>query len=304
MKKILYFILPLLIFFVGCSQNSSEKSQKPQVVVTTFAIYDVAKSIAQDDIDVSMLIPFGKEVHSFEPTPKDIIKLKKSAYFFYNGAGLEPWAEKFADGNKGVDLSRYVDLKKATTSHHHHGDKEHGAIDPHYWLDFENMQKIADTIAHYYAQLLPQKKELFFKRAQKYKKMLQELDKKYKRVFNTTCKKKEIFVNHNAYSYLASRYGFGVDSLVGLSPEAQPSPKVIEETIKQIRKEGVKVVFCENFENKNILESVARDTGVKMEILKPLANITADDAKKGESYQSLMLQNLKKIADALECDGV
>jgi len=301
MKKIFYFILLLVILFTGCSQDSSKKAQKPHVVVTTFAIYDVAKYIADKEIEVSMLIPFGKEVHSFEPTPKEIIKLKKAAYFFYNGAGLEPWAEKFANGSKGIDLSRYVTLKK---SQHHHAHHQHGAVDPHYWLDFNNMQKIADTIAKYYIKLLPQKKELFLKKAKEYKAMLEDLDRQYRHVLNSTCKKKEIFVNHNAYSYLASLYGFEVDSLVGLSPEAQPSPKTIEETIKQIKKEGVKTVFCESFENKNILESVARDTGVKMQILKPLANITADDAKKGVTYKSLMLENLQKIANALECDGV
>ncbi len=298
------FLVFISLFFLACS-SEVRKSDRAVVVVTTFAIYDVAKHIGGDTIEVDMLIPFGKESHSFEPTPKDIVKLKEASIFFYNGAGLEPWAKRFDDGKKGVDLSRYVKLAKAHDHHHEHESAHnHEGIDPHYWLDVENMQKIVDVMLDRFSMIAPEAKEAFEERAKRYKEMLHKLDERYIKELSNNCRKKEIFVNHNAYSYLARRYGFEVDSLVGLSPEAEPSPKVIERTIKQIREENIKVIFCESFENSSVLRSVAKDTNVKVEILHPLANITADEAAQGATYESLMLDNLQKLSQALECDAI
>ena len=298
MKKILTIILTIFVaFFNGCS-NKNEKNSKPLVAVSTFAIYDVTKHIAKEDVDVFLLLPPGKEVHSFEPTPKDIIKIKKASLFIYNGAGLEPWCEKFSSKNS-LDLSKYVTLKDFDKSHHHHIHNEH-TKDPHYWLDFSNMKKIADTITNKLSKISPQKKEIFKKRATNYKKMLDELDTKFSKELSI-CKNKEIFVNHNAYSYLASRYGFEVHSLVGLSSQAQPNPKTIQKIIKEIKEKGIKVIFFENFENSSVLKMIAKDTGVSLETLQPLANLTADEAKKHLTYKDIMLQNLKKLKKALSC---
>ncbi len=100
------------------------------MTVSTFALYDIAKQVGGNNVDVRMVIPFGVEVHSFEPTPKTIISIQKSALFFYSGAELEPWIIKLAQGKNMRDMSRYVDLremKEACEEHeeeHHHHDRE------------------------------------------------------------------------------------------------------------------------------------------------------------------------------------
>ena len=129
------------------------------------------------------------------------------------------------------------------------------------------------------------------------------MDRAYKKELGK-CKKDELFVNHNAYGYLASKYGFDVHSLVGLSPDAEPDPKTVQKILDEIRKEGVKFIFYEPFENSAVLESIAKDAGVKTLPLQPLGNITADEAAKGLGYKEIMLENLHKIAQGLECNGL
>jgi zinc transport system substrate-binding protein len=301
MKKIILLTVAVLTF-LGCSKKEATLDDSLKVATTTFAVYDAAKYVGGEFFEVYMIIPPGKEIHTFEPTPKEIVKLKKSVLVFYNGAGLEPWAKQFVLATQGVDLSQYVVLQKMGHSHQHAHTHTHlGGVDPHYWLDIDNMKKITDVIAQRFSALKQKQKTYFVNRASEYKAMLDSLDENFKKHLHT-CKKKEIFVNHNAYSYLARRYGFMVDSLVGLSPEAQPSPKKVESILEAIKKEDAKVVFVESFENASVLKSIANEKGITVDTLYPLANITAQQAKEDASYHSLMLQNLDKLKKALECN--
>ena len=293
----LFFAILFLVVLVGCTGSSKVKKLKPLAVVSTYALYDVAKAIGAEDIEVIMLIEAGKEIHSYEPTPKQIAYLQEADLFFYSGAGLEPWAKKLDTANKGVALSSYV---KLLPFHAHHNNKKF-AHDPHYWLDFSNMQIVADVIAKRFSKLLVAKSKEFTHRANIYKESLHKLDEAFKKGLRG-CQKSVIVVNHNAYSYLATRYGFKVDALTGLSADAQPSPKVVQQILKKIKQEGMGVVFFEHFENNTVLKSLADDAGVKLETLEPLANVTAKEAAQGVSYADLMFQNLTKLREALECN--
>ena len=301
MQRFITLFLILLLFFAGCS-TSHEENRNVSVVTTTYAIYDAAKQIGGSDVDVSMLIPPGREIHTFEPTPQDIIKLKKADLILYNGAGLEPWSKRFDFGTKGVDLSRYVHLRKFKEDHHDH-HALHNDNDPHYWLDFDNMKKVAEVIANKLGEREPAKKSLFVKRAKGYERMLDDLDAAYKRSL-TNCKKDTIFVNHNAYSYLASRYSIKVHSLVGLSPDAEPDPKTVQKILEEIAKEHTKVIYYEPFENSAVLNSIAKDAGVKTMPLQPLGNITAEEATKHLGYKEIMIENLHKLSKGLECNAI
>ena len=94
------FILVVVVFILQMyiSKQDSEsqvKNQKPTVALSTFALYDIAKNISQDSLDLVMILPFGVDAHSFEPTPKLMAKIMQSELVVYSGAGLEPWTESF-----------------------------------------------------------------------------------------------------------------------------------------------------------------------------------------------------------------
>ena len=297
MKFFISFLIVIGIFIGGCSKK--ESNQEQVVATSTFSLYDITKHIAKDSIKVIHILPFGVDPHSFEPTPKLMANLEKSRLIIYSGAGLEPWIDNFVFKNKAIDMSKFVHLKKLDNHSHHH-KHQHLVYDPHYWLDIDNMKIAVNVITDELIKIKPQKKDFYLQNKREYLAQLTRLEDE----FNTklkSCKKNEIIVNHNAFSYLASKYNFFVKSLTGLSPEAQPSAKDIQSILTDIKKEGIDVVFFEHFVSDRTMKSIAKDSGVRLDVLQPLGNITADEAKKNMSYIDIMRDNLTKISKALKC---
>lgn len=294
----------ILVLLLPNPLNAKDETKKLSIAASTFALYDIAKHISGSSAEVFMILPFGVDAHSYELTPKEMLKINKSDLVLYNGAGLEPWVDGFSFKNRALDISKHVKLKELEDEHEHHHagvhHKEQHSIDPHYWQDLDNMKLAAELIAKELIALLPKHADEYAKNRDSYIKMLQNLDAEYKKKLSS-CKLDTIIVNHNAFSYLAQRYNFHIEALSTLSPEAEPSAKTMIELIKHIKEHKVGTVFFESFASDRAIKSIAKETKVKVDMLQPLGNITADDAKANLSYEDIMRQNLQKIAQALEC---
>lgn len=303
--KIVLALLSLLavVLILTTSSNGEKLTSKPLVTTSNFAIYDVIKHIGGDKIEVVNILPFGVDPHSFEPTPKLIVKLEKSQLFFSSGKVLEPWTQNLEVKIKGIDVSRYVTLQKFDHEDEDHEEQHHhhGAYDPHYWLDIDNMKQIAHVVTEKLIALDPKNKQLFIKNEKSYVASLDEVDNLYKQTL-LSCKQDTIIVTHNAFSYLAKRYDFQVDSLTGLSTEAQPSATDVKHIFQEVQKKKINVVFFENFSNNKNIQTIADDLAIEVENLQPLGNITADEIKKNLGYTDIMKQNLEKIAKAMQCN--
>jgi len=307
LKKIfivlLAFVLVFLLFFM--SQEKASKSSVPKVAVSSFALYDILKHIGEESVEIINILPFGVDVHSFEPTPKLVALLEESSLIFYSGAGLEPWTSGFTFSAKTIDMSQHVTLSElGSDEHDHHAHHEessaHSKTDPHYWLDFNNMIHVAQIVADELTKLAPQNAALYAKNKEAYIVMLQNLDTAYAKALKN-CEKDTIFVNHNAFSYLSARYGFHVEALSGFSPEAEPSPKNMAKLIEHIKEDKIETIFFENFASDRAIKSISHDVHVRVDVLQPLGNITADEAKQNLGYDAIMRQNLDKISKALMC---
>ncbi len=305
--KNIIFVLIVIVFLLQMfvmkqDAKKQEISQKPLVAVSTFALYDISKHIAQDNVNVFMILPFGVSPHSFEPTPKLMIKINKSDLVIYSGAGLEPWIKGFDFKNKVINMSEHVDLKESNLKkhyHHHEGDLQKN-INPHYWLDMQNMIKATNVITDELIKISPINKDLYNKNRNSYVKMLNKLDADYKSKLSM-CKLDTIIVNHNAYSYLAQRYDFHTIALTELSPEAEPSATKMIELIKQVKKHNVSTVFFESFASDKAIKNIASEAKVSVEVFQPLGNITADETKQNLSFEDIMRINLEKLSKAMKC---
>lgn len=290
-----------VLFWVQKEKETA--SNLPKITVSTFALYDIVKHIGGNNTDVEMVIPFGVEVHSFEPTPKTIIEIQKSRLFLYSGADLEPWVSNLAQGENLRDMSRYVNLIKPEEAsddeeHHHH---HHKAVDPHYWLDVNNMKLLAKKIASELMVIDPQNSALYQQRAAAYIQELTDLDAAYTKRLQH-CKVRSVILHHNILGYVAARYDFAVEPLTGLSPDALADAQTMAELSKSIKEKGVKVLFFEAFVSDRMMQSLARENGIAIDYLEPLANITASQAKEQMSYIEGMKTNLEKLARAMECE--
>ena len=302
---ILIAAIAVLLFFIS-NDTTEQKNQKPLVAVTTFALYDITTHIAGNTVEIVHILPFGVDPHSFEPTPQLMAKIEKSALVIYSGAGLEPWVQGFPFKARTIDMSKYVKLRHLDPDEHelhdhHDAQCAHNTTDPHYWLDFVNMQRAAAVITKELIKLLPQNRAYYEQNEKRYIKMLQNLDKAYRQRLSS-CKADTVVVSHNALGYLSRNYGFHVESLTGLSPEAQPSAKDVTRIMDDIQKEGVTTIFFEHFVNDKVIKRIAKDAHIKLEVFQPLGNITKDEAAAKLSYEDIMKQNLDKLSKALMCN--
>jgi zinc transport system substrate-binding protein len=297
--SLILLIAAILLLFFMSNKKDESNSKKPIVAVTTFALYDIVTHIAKDSVEIVHILPFGVDPHSFEPTPKLMAKIEESALVFYSGAGLEPWVDGFDFHAKAINIGEYVHLRKLSHNEAQH-HKHHHSVDPHYWLDFENMKIAAKVITKNLIALLPKREAFFKENLTNYIAMLQKLENEYAALLGS-CKLHKVVVSHNALGYLSRRYHFDVESLTGLSPEAQPSAKEVTSIMNTIKKDGVRTIFFEHFVNDNVIKRIAADTNISIDVFEALGNITKDEAEAGMSYEDLMRKNLQKLSKALMC---
>jgi len=305
---VLVFILQMVLMKED-AKKEAQLAAKPMIALSTFSLYDIASHIARDSVELVMILPFGVDAHSFEPTPKLMAKIQKSSLVVYSGAGLEPWIEGFEFKQDVINMSKHVNLRELIPTedehHDHHAhDGEacsHTGVDPHYWLDIANMIKATEIIRDALIKILPVNKEIYENNAIAYIAKLNSLDKEYKKEISE-CKIDTIVVNHNAFSYLSHNYGFKVEALSGLSPEAQPSAKQMIKLVKHVKEHNIKTIFFESFVSDKAIKSIATEAKVSVDVLQPLGNITDDEAKKSLTYEDIMRQNLQKISKALQCN--
>lgn len=293
------------------SKTELRSIQKPIVSLSTFSLYESAKAVAGDELDVRSIVPLGSDAHMFSPNPAQAAELSGSALFIYNGAGFESWAEgmkkSLPSSVKVIDMSRYAVLLKNErhdghdTDHtdDHEGDS-HGAYDPHYWLDIDNMITMTQTLESEFSKVLPAKAQLFHQNATAYIADLQKLKSEYATGLSE-CQNRTLVSNHDAFGYLAHANKLENISVIGLSSDEQPSAKTMANIVTIVKEHRIKTIFFEELINDNVSQTIAREAGVKAVPLQPLENISEDELKSHQNYLSIMRENLKKLREAMEC---
>ena len=170
------------------------------------------------------------------------------------------------------------------------GGEEHG-VDPHVWLDPVRYAAIAERIG----EELGRRPE-----AERFAATLRALDREFRRGLSR-CARDEIVTSHAAFGYLAARYGLKQVAITGVSPEAEPTPRDLEDVVRQVRAVGATTVFFETLVSPRLAETVAREVGASTAVLDPLEGLTEKEIAAGEDYFSVMRENLAALRTALGC---
>ena len=143
-------LLAIIAFIIIKFGKGLEKSDKPTIFTTIYPEYDFTKAIVGDKIEVVRLIGPGVEVHTYEPTPKDMIRISEAKAFIYTGDNMEPWAKKIIDTMKDynvriVDTSKNIELIDSDEfmeeyslldeGHHEEHESEEEEKDGHIWMN-------------------------------------------------------------------------------------------------------------------------------------------------------------------------
>lgn len=314
MVKYIWCILVIIV--VSCFLPLSLRAEdRLNVVTSIFPFQEFAKAVGGERAAVDLLLPPGVEAHSWEPTPTDVLKVRKADIFIYVGAGLEPYVHDILKGAGGepvvvIDAGQEVKLLDSETHPHRHGTthaREHaphharGRLDPHLWLDFENDMTIIDTIARVFSRKDPSGTSYYAENAAAYKKKLKALDARYKNELKQCKRRIFVFGGHAAFAYLAKRYGLEQISLYGINPDSEPTPKKLAELVKISRHYSIKYIYFEELVSDKLARVMAQEIGAQTLVLNPGVNLTRDQIQAGVTFIDIMERNLENLKKGLEC---
>lgn len=284
------------------SQNSISDIKKLKVVTTLFPIYDFAKNIGKDKIEVMLLLPPGVEAHSFELTPGDVIRINQADILIYTNKFMEPWISDIIKGvtNKNLLIVNTSEDIKLIPAVFHDADEPAGSMDPHIWLDFDNAKMMVNSIAKAFIDKDTSNKAFYEKNAIHYNQLLADLDKDYKSTIISCKLKKIIYAGHYAFGYLAKRYGLDYIAAQGISPDSEPTVRDLAVLIDQINKDNIKYVFYEELASPRIAEMLSKETNTDLLLLNAAHNISKEQLEKGISFTEIMKNNLNNLKIGLE----
>jgi zinc transport system substrate-binding protein len=292
--------LAVLVFCLGASASADiEAEPKIKIVASIFPLQEFARAVAGEYGDISLLLPPGAGVHTWQPRASDIIRLSTADLFIYIGAGLEPWID---DVLKSLSSSRLrvlvvMDSLPLTGPE----NKEHEE-DPHIWLDLGIDRAIVSLLARTLGQLAPAKAAAFAGNANRYAERLEKIEEQFSSVLSR-CRQRTILLGgHAAFGYLAARYGLVQRSLSGLSPDAEPTPGRLTEAIEWAKKNGIRAVFREANANDKMARLLAEEIGAELLVLHPGANLSKKEWTSGLTFLDIMAHNLDNLKRGLGCD--
>ena len=297
----------LAISLIGCSgENSDVKNDKIHVMTTLFPQYDFTKEIVGDLADVSLLLPPGVESHSYEPTPQDVVKIRKSDVFIYTSEYMEPWAIKMveelgSEDLKVINLSEnidYIEIDGMDDHDHDHGHEE--SKDPHTWLDPVYAQQMIKNITEGLVKVDSKNKDAYIKNSEAYIEKLQELHEGFVDVFKHSKTNKIIYGGHFAFGYFTDRYNLEhISPYIGFSPNAEPTPNRIVELINTLNEADIKVIYYEELVDPKVATVISKETGAKMLLLHGAHNISKEELENNITYLDIMYKNMEKLKEGL-----
>ncbi|MCE9622837.1 MAG: metal ABC transporter substrate-binding protein [Actinomycetia bacterium] len=277
----------------GCTDSASNGNDSLTVAVAFYPIEEIVRSVGDDSIEVITLVPPGTEAHEYEPTAKQFTRLETADIVFFLGSGFQPNLEKAIDSLpssvRRVDLINYVSLLT----------NDEG-VDPHVWLNPNNMQLLAHVVASTLSEELPAQSSTFDTNEATYAAKIVALDAEFTRGL-TNCAVPVLITTHEAFAYLAKAYGLTQLAIAGISPGDEPSAQSLEKIAELATANGVTTVFFEENLPPDLARTVADEIGAETSSLGTAETLTQNQLDAGESYSSIMRANLQALRAAMGC---
>ena len=272
------------ISIAGCGEAQTGDGD---VVAAFYPLAFALAEVAPQGIVVRDLTPPGAEPHDLELDARDVEAIRGAALVVYLGGGFQPALEDALEEREGPALDVLqkagVRLKSDTV--------DTGAVDPHVWLDPLRYAAVAREIA---AELgHPAGADAFVAR-------LERLDAELERGL-ARCARRQLVTSHAAFGYLTERYDLEQVPLVGIEPEAEPSPRDLEQLVDRVRATGATTIFFETLVSSELAGTVARETGARTAVLDPLEGLQAEQLDAGTDYFDVMRENLAALRAGLGC---
>jgi len=315
----------------ACGSSSSGSAEGPgpsggggalNVVASFYPLQYAVEQVGGDAVVVTNLTKPGAEPHDLELNPQNVAAVADADLVVYLG-GFQPAVDDAVGseaGDRAFDVApaARLDLTGVEDGHEHaeesgeehageesageeHGDEEHEGeevTDPHFWLDPTRLADVGDAVAEKLAAVDPEQADAFTANAAAFRRELEALDAELEAGLSS-CTSTDIVTSHQAFGYLAQRYGMTQVGITGLSPEAEPDAATIAEVADYVTEHKVATIYYETLVSPAVAETVAGETGAKTAVLDPIEGIS--DASAAQDYVGVMRANLAALKAGQPC---
>lgn len=303
MKRLIAALLCLCLMLCGCTAQPEKPHDetKLQIVCTSFPAYDFAREIAGDRAELTLLIKPGSEVHSYEPTPKDMIRIQESDLFICNGGESEQWAKTLITPELNtIYMMDCVDTVEESADGIYNAEDGEPELDEHVWTSPLNAIKISEEICNALCKLDTDNAEAYKTNFTAYKAQLMALDREFRQVIKNSGKHTLVFADRFPMRYFALEYGLDCyAAFPGCSSETEPSAKTVAYLIDRVRENKIPAVLYIEFSNQKMADVICEDTGCKKLPFYSAHSVSAEQFEQGVSYLDLMRINLNSLKEAL-----
>lgn len=314
-------VVAILVSFIGCSKIENKAASdisRIKIVTTIFPEYDWVKNILgsnPSNIENIMLLDSGIDLHNFQPTADDILKIASADLFIYVGGESDKWVDKALSttGNSKVVSINLLELLSDKVKHeeivegmeHEHEDHEEHEIelDEHVWLSVKNAKVAVERICEVISNLDNKNKEVYEENARSYISKLDALDKEYEAVVKDSATKTILFGDRFPFRYMADDYNLKYyAAFTGCSAETEASFETILFLSKKVDELSLKNIMKIEGSNSKIAQTIKENTKEKNQnilTMDSMQSTTKKDIDMGKTYISIMTDNLSVLKDAL-----
>jgi zinc transport system substrate-binding protein len=277
-QKILLATITLIVIIATTGAIALTVNQptttKLTAVTTFYPLTYLTQQIGGDQIQITQLVPDNTEIHSWEPAASHIVAADNADLIIYNGAGADHWMEDdilpvlssaksrtVVESSAGLTLitNHEHDHEEAGEEEHEHG---HGAYDPHTWISPYMALQQAQNIYHALVQADPEHESYYTERWNDLQAQLNQLDSEYTTALSNASKD-TIFVSHEAFGYLADRYGFVQEGVIGLSADEQPSVTTIANLVEHMEEKQIYTVYVDPVYSSEYAQTIQSEVQVQ-----------------------------------------
>ena len=307
MKRFLYLLFILLIL-ISCS--AEDTAEEFSVVAVDFPSFDAARAILGGDDKLTMLLPPGTESHSYDPTPRDMVRISESDLVIYTGGPSDAWVDSILSSLENPPasfvLTRQVELlseekKEGMEADEHEGhDHDQHEIDEHVWTSPRNEMTIIRNLASVMEELDPDNAARYEANAGKYIERIELLDEAFRDVIDSAPRRTLIFASRFPLLYFVREYGLEYyAAFSGCAEESEPSARTVAFLIDKARELDVPCVLNIEMSSEMIARIIAEEAGCGVRTFNTLHNVSAYDFRRGADYVSLMGENVDVLREAL-----
>lgn len=319
-RKLLPFFTTLLfissISFISCSKKNNEV-KKLNIIATIFPEYDWAKNIIgnSENINLSLLVKNGVDIHSYQPSTKDIVNISTCDLFIYVGGESDVWVKDVLKNavNKNMKvinlmevLSDSIQEEEIIEGMQSEAETENNEIeyDEHVWISLSNAKRISKEICDKLCMLDPVNSEKYSENYKTYFSKLDSLDTKYKSELKNLSFDTAIFCDRFPFIYLFNDYNLKYfAAFTGCSAETEASFETMSFLTKKLNDLKTPAVFTIETSDQKLAKTVIANSNYKeckILVIDSLQNCSLKESENGKTYINTMENNLKTLAEVLK----